>query len=71
MSAKSFLFRSSPSGDPSDPLAAALDNFTMMHRERRKARGGGSIVRQVSERIRDTHARTHASVTRVKDPIVY
>ena len=68
MTAKSFLsrFRRSPG---SDPLAAALDNFTMMHRERRKARRGVSIVHQVSERIRDAHSLAHA--TRVKDPITY
>ena len=70
MSAKSFPFRFGRRSAANDPLAAALDNFTMMHRERRKARGGGSIVRQVSERIHDAHAPAHAPA-RVEDPIVY
>ena len=52
-----------------DALAAALDNFTMMHRERRKARGGVSIAKQVSQRIRAVHSLAHA--TRVKDPVTY
>ena len=67
MTAFRFRFRRRPSGE--DPLAAALDNFTMMHRERRKARAGASIVAQVSERIRDVHSLAHA--TRVKDPVTY
>ena len=54
---------------PADSLAAALDNFTMMHRERRKARRGVSIVAQVSERITAAHSLAHA--TRVEDPIAY
>ena len=54
---------------PANSLDAALDNFTMMHRERRKARRGLSIVAQVSERITDAHSLAHA--TRVKDPITY
>ena len=67
MTAFRFPFRRRPSGE--DPLAAALDNFTMMHRERRKARAGASIVAQVSERITDAHVLAHA--TRVKDPVTY
>ena len=52
-----------------DVLAAALDNFTMMQRERRKARRGVSIVAQVSQRIDDAHSLARA--TSVEDPIAY